>query len=149
VSNKPWPQFELRTVFLRVPHGDYLAVRRGRKTEFRATSRATSSVQRLNPPTPVVAYSVSNRRTDHRATLMVLEATWREELRAISDESLAREGFSSFAEFRRYWKIRHNAPFRPLDKVWAFRVRPWQPDDPEVLGRVLVERLYGQHIPKG
>lgn len=145
-SPKPWPQYELRTIFLRVPHADWLLVKQGHKTEFRASGRAATKVQWVKPPTPVVAYALTNARDDHRSQLMVLEQCWREELRAISEESLRREGFNTFAEFRRYWKIRTQKPFRPLDRVWAYSVRPWTPEDAASLGVKMIERLYGEHL---
>jgi hypothetical protein len=144
---KPWRQHELRTTFLRVPHGDWLGVRQGRKREFRASGNAASKVQWLKPPIPVVGYAIRPRDGAYLSQLMVLERCWREELRAISPESLELEGFSTFAEFRRYWKIRHNKPFRPLDRVWVYRVRPWVPGDELELGARMVERLYGEHMP--
>lgn len=147
-SPKPWPQYELRTIFLRVPEGDWLRVKQGSKTEFRASGRAATKVQWIKTPTPVVAYALSNERTDHRSQLMVLEECWKEELRAISDESLRREGFPDFASFRRYWKIRTKRPFRPLAEVWAYRLRRWQPSDTVNMGTWMVERLYGEHLPR-
>lgn len=140
---RPWAQRELRTYFLRVPESEWLGVKRGRKSEFR---RRVTRVAVPEAPTPVVAYRVTNG-VNHEARLMVLERTWREPLGAISEESLAREGFRSLAEFRRHWKIRTKHPFRPLDEVQVYRVRPWEPGDMVTLGTCLIARLYGEHLP--
>jgi hypothetical protein len=48
-------------------------------------------------------------RGGHDAALMVLERCWREPVGAISDESLLREGYATFADFRRYYKLRTTA----------------------------------------
>lgn len=124
-------------------------MRHGRKREFRAVGPAASKLQWVKLPTPVVGYAISRRHDGahvYHSHLMVLEATWRDELRAISEESLEREGFGSFAEFRRYWKIRTHRPFQPRQLAWAYTVRPWQPDDAARLGAQLVERLYGEFM---
>lgn len=142
---EPWAQRELRTFFLRVPESDWLGVKHGRKREFR---RRASGVAIPEVPTPVVAYRFKNGLR-HDRVLMVLERTWREPLGAISEDSLAREGYSSLAEFRRYWKIREKRPFRPLDEVQVYQVRLWEAEDIERMGRVLVARLYAEHLPPG
>lgn len=145
-SPKPWDQFEARTTFLRVPASDWLLVKQGRKTEFRATGRGVTQLWNVNPPTPVVAYAVTNARDDHDSRLMVLEKTWQEPLGAISPDSLAHEGFPDMASFRRYWIIRTKRRFRPLSNVQVFRVRPWRPGDNEAMGVGLLMKLYGAHL---
>jgi hypothetical protein len=77
---------------------------------------------------------------------MVLEAVWREPLGAISPESLAAEGFESFAHFRRAWCIREKRLFRPLHMTTAFRVRPWESDDDRAMADALLKRLYGEFL---
>ena len=77
---------------------------------------------------------------------MVLEAVWREPLGVISPESLAAEGFESFAHYRRYWCIREKRLFRPLHKTTVFRVRRWDSEDDRAMADVLLQRLYGEFL---
>jgi hypothetical protein len=74
-------------------------------------------------------------------------ATWREPLGAISKESLAAEGFDTYAESRRAWRIREKRYFPPLRMTTVYRVRPWTPEDARVMAEVLLERLYGDFLP--
>lgn len=141
-SPKPWTQFTARTVFIRVPVEDWAEVKLGTKTEFRQPG-ANARLQQVKCPTPVVAYALP-RGGQPRASLMLLERTWREMLGNISDESLEREGFPDIAHFRRYWMQRRKARFRPGDEVQVFRVRPC--DDYDYMGRLLLARLYGEHV---
>jgi hypothetical protein len=143
---KPWSQFEARTTFLRVPSIDWPSVKRGWKTEFRATGRAATQVWNIVCPTPVVAYKVTNERIDHDAVLLVLEATWREPLGAISEESIQREGFESMAHFRRYWMGRTKRRFSPLTECQVYRVRPMTPEDVAPMGIALLHKLYGEFL---
>lgn len=134
---------ELRTRFLRAPFEDWAALSQGYKTEFRAAPMGVS-VKSLQTPTPVVLYAVSNAGvTKHK--LMVLAHHKTQRLMDIADYplSLAREGFESYDHFRRYWRARTKRPFRPLQKVEVFTLRPWETDDARRLGYLLVERLYG------
>jgi hypothetical protein len=146
---KPWAQHRLRTIFLRVPLADWPAVKRGVKREFRAGTGPNDKSQlwQVKTPTPVVAYSL-NKRGDHDAQLMVLEATWMEPLGAITPESLAAEGFKSLAEFRRYWMARERKRFQPTRRTFVYRVRPWRGRfDEERFAALLLGRLYGDFIP--
>lgn len=77
---------------------------------------------------------------------MVLEATRREALGAISPASLEAEGFPSVAHFRRYWMARTKRRFRPNDICSVYRVRPWRDSDREVMGMTLLDRLYGEFL---
>lgn len=92
----------------------------------------------------VVGYAVSVGNHDSR--LFVLEDTWQEMLGAISEESLANEGFPDMAHFRRYWMRRSKRRFRPLDKVQVYRVRPMMKGDLDALGSALIYRLYQEHL---
>lgn len=139
---RPFVQRQARTAFLRVPTGDWIAVTRGDKPEFRASPRAVSKLWSIEPPTPVVAYRHSPAHGyDH--SLMVLEQMWIEPLGAISEESLEAEGFESLAEFRRYWMQREKTLFKPTRKVTVYRVRPWEDGEERVHADRLFERLYG------
>lgn len=143
---RPYTQRRLSTTFLRVPARDWPAVSRGYKTEFRAGSgkNAVPQLWHLEPPCPVVAYTVRNGR--HDARLMVLEALWQEPLGAISPESLEREGFATLAEFRRYWMERERKRFTPTRQVFAYRVRAWRPADLDSMAGALLSHLYGEFL---
>lgn len=145
---KPWSQFEARTTFLRVPSFDWPSVKQGRKTEFRASGQQVTQLWNVKPPTPVVAYMV-RRIGGHESRLMILEATWREPLGAIGEDSLQREGFESIAHFRRYWMERHKQRFKPLLEVQVYRVRPFTLGDREAMALALLDKLYGEHMPDG
>jgi hypothetical protein len=144
---RPFAQRRQSTIFLRVPAVDWPAVQRGVKTEFRSQAgrNKTPQLWQVDPPTPVVAWSLV--RGTHTAQLMVLEDIWREPLGVISPESLQREGFASLAEFRRYWISREHRHFTPTREVFAYRLRPWLPEDHDVMGSRLLERLYGDFLP--
>jgi hypothetical protein len=146
---RPFTQRRVSTTFLRVPVRDWPAVKRGYKTEFRAGvgKNAVPRLFSIQTPIPVVAYSVRNGR--HDAKLMVLEELWQEPLGAITDESLAREGFASLADFRTYWMAREHKRFTPTRQVFAYRVRQWEPDDVEDLPGRIFEHLYGEFLQAG
>lgn len=79
---------------------------------------------------------------------MVLTERFQEPLGAITEESLANEGFGSLAEFRRYWCDREKRRFTPTRMVVAYRVRPWIDGvDERRFADQLLERLYGPHLP--
>lgn len=143
-SPEPWSQYEARTTFLRVPAFDWLNVKNGIKTEFRASGRGVTQLWNVTCPMPVVAYTVTRRGHDRR--LMVLEETRQETLIAISQESLEREGFDTLEEFRRYWTIKTKRKFTPTRKVQVYRVRRWRSADMDEMGRRLLDRLYGEHL---
>jgi hypothetical protein len=134
---RPFTQRRVSTVFLRVPARDWPAVKRGYKSDV-------PQLFGVNPPAPVVAYSIRNGRYD--AQMMVLEAIWQEPLGAISPESLEREGFKTFAEFRTYWLERERKRFRPTRQVFAYRVRPWAPQDADTLAGRMFSHLYGEFL---
>lgn len=141
---RPFTQRQARTLFLRVPHADWIAVTRGAKTEFRASSAAVSKMWSVDPPTVVVAYR-QHPAHGYDSRLMVLEKTWIEPLGAISEESLAHEGFASLAEFRRYWMSRERRRFTPTRKITVYRVRPWNELDWERQALRLMDLLYGPY----
>lgn len=139
---QPYTQRQARTLFLRVPHVDWVAVTRGVKREFRASPRAVSKLWDTEPPTPVVSYRLHPSH-GYDARLMVLEDVWMEPLGAITPESLEAEGFSSLAEFRRYFCLREKTRFKPTRKITVYKVRPWAEPDRERFAERLFERLYG------
>ncbi len=131
-------------MFLRVPSGDWPAVKRGLKREFRARSGIASQLHNVPVPSPVVAYAPV--RDHYDARLMMLEAHWQEPLGAISAESLAAEGFETLAEFRRYWMARERKRFRVTRNVLVYRVRPITAEDVRASQRQLFRRLYGAFL---
>lgn len=142
-------QHQASTLFLRVPAVDWPRVRIGEKTEFRTMPRESSRLLTAYLPTPVVAYSTGSgpfRETVHE--LMVLEERKHEPLFAISEdaEALAREGFESYDLFRRYWRARQRGVYRPMQKVWVWRVRRWESGDVIRQGAALLRQLYGEHL---
>lgn len=143
---RPYQQRQLSTVFLRVPSRDWPAVKRGLKTEFRAGvgRGAVSQLWNVPTPVPVVAYSIRQGR--HDAKLMILERHWIEPLGAISEESLAAEGFANLAEFRTYWMEREHKRFTPTRKMFVYQVRPWLRDDVNESGVRLLRHLYGDFL---
>lgn len=145
---KPWTQRRLSTTFLRVPYGDWPAVKRGIKREFRAGS-GNNQVPQLwgvKTPTLVVAYSIDPQHR-HDGRLMVLESMVQEPLGAISPESLEAEGFDSLAEFRTYWMAREHRRFTPTRMVFAYRVRPADVSDLDAFSCHALDHLYGEFLP--
>lgn len=144
---KPYRQRQASTVFVRVPRAEWAAIKHGAKHEFRAASGQHSALWNVTTPSPAVAYSI-NGCGGHDCALMVLEKVWREPLGAISDESLAAEGFATFGEWRRAWCIREHRRFPPLRMTTVYRVRPWTADDTTEMGDVLLAHLYGDYLPQ-
>lgn len=143
---RPYRQRRISTVFLRVPARDWPAVKRAMKTEFRAGTGKSAVPQLWGIPTPVPVVAYAIRQGRHDARLMVLERMWQEPLGAISPESLAREGFQTLGEFRRYWMERERKRFTPTRQVFAYQVRPWGHGDRGWAGEKLLEHLYGDFV---
>ena len=145
---RPYSKHQLSTVFVRVPVAEWGAITTGRKTEFRAESGKASGLWTVECPVPCVAYKVDHLGR-YSAILMVLEAVWREPLMAMSEESIANEGFASFGEFRSHWMARENRRFRPMAITSVYRVRRWRPEDEAAMGDALLRRLYADFLPDG
>jgi hypothetical protein len=145
---KPYNQHQASTIFVRVPSDDWHAVKGGYKREIRSRQSSLTAVHGLLLPTPGVAYRL-HPQYGYDAALMVLEAVWREPLGAISEESLANEGHATMAEFRRAWVMREKRRFPLLAPVTVHRVRPWTPEDGDVMGAALLRRLYGEFLADG
>lgn len=141
---RPYAQHQAKTTFIRVPPQDWLLVKHGHKTEFR-THDTRQRFDWIKCPTPVVAYAAVG--AGYEAALMVLEKVWKEPVGSISEESVRREGFETFADFRRYFKIRTHRAFRPLQDVWCYRLRPWRQGDYAEQGALMLTRLYGEYLP--
>lgn len=147
----PWSQRQASTLFLRVPYDDWPRVKIGEKTEFRTKPREGARLLTVKTPTPVVAYAVSPSRGVHDGQLMVLERRRYEPLFAIAEdeEAIRREGFESYDEFRRYWRKRRKGVYRPMEKVYVWRVRRLGDfSDLTALGLVLMGHLYGEFLPR-
>lgn len=146
-SPKPWSAYTVSTRFLRVPSPDWAGVKLGLKREFRTVGRrAITAPDSIEVPTPVVAYRLRQTGGGYDSQLMVLVATWREPLGAISEESLANEGFSDIANFRRYWMNRTHRRFTPLTLVQVYRLRTFEKGDDAELGWMIFRRLYKEHL---
>lgn len=142
---RPYRQTRTSTLFLRVPVAEWGLVKRGAKREFRAAPGSQSQgFDAVNPPMPVVAYSV-DRQGRHDAKLMVLERTWKEPLGAITPQSLAAEGCRDLAAFRRRWMLANRKRFTPTRLVAVYVVRPWRDElDMREMADRLLEHLYGE-----
>lgn len=143
---KPYRQRRTSTLFLRVPVAEWRQVKRGAKSEFRSAPGAQSQLLAIEPPMPVVAYSV-DKQGRHDARLMVLEKMWREPLGAISPESLAAEGCTNLAEFRRRWVLTNRKRFTPTRIISVYVVRLWREGlDERLMADRLLEHLYGEWV---
>jgi hypothetical protein len=145
---RPYTARHARTLFVRVPVAEWPEVKRGYKREFRGTPGKQSALLRAEMPRPVVAYCLTTSEI-YDTRLMLLEALRLEEVGAISDESLRREGFGSFEEFRRAWmrRNRNGQKFRPTQKVFVYSIRPWEPKDRAEMGEAILQHLYGDFLP--
>lgn len=148
----PYQQRHASTLFLRVPLADWARVVVGEKTEFRTRPKESSSLLRVYTPTPVVAYC-ANRGGEYSSKLMVLEERRYETLFDVSmnPESVEREGFASYDEFRRYWRKRRKGVYRPLERVHVWRVRKWGHDetgqlDDRTFAAAVLHHLYGEWL---
>jgi hypothetical protein len=143
-----YPTHQLNTLFLRVPFGDWTKVTIGAKVEFRTKPRGNAAIHLAQCPTPVVAYTV-NSHGARACKLMVLVEQRQERLIDIADKPLhlEREGFTSYDEFKRYWRARNGGIYRPLQTVITHRLREWEDDDDAIMGTELCERLYGEFMP--
>jgi hypothetical protein len=142
---KPYPQRTAVTLFLRVPIADWLRVKVGEKTAFRTVpGQRVARVQHTELPTPIVAYALSDAG-EYDCTLMVLEGHRVEPLfNAMDDpEAIAREGFVNHHHFRRYWRKRRGGIYRPMEMVHVWELRLWCEDDFEDMGKLALQRLYG------
>lgn len=147
-STRPWTCYRASTPFLRIPRVDWPKVIAGEKTELRAAGRNALNADRLNPPIPVVGYTMWEHKPP-TSRLLVLEQAHTEPLGAISPEALAREGFATIKEFKHYWRLyRTREAYKPLTKVWVYRIRPFTPDDVDEFGRRLFDHIYGEHAPR-
>jgi hypothetical protein len=145
-------QHKLKTMFVRVPSRDWARVSTGRQREFRVAVgglAAAYGFENVEIPLPlfVVAYRT---RPEHRK-LLTLEGVRRERLIEISAEGLLAAGYSgtreeAFARFRRDWTIREKKAFEPAREVVVFTVRLPREDDVALVGRNLVNHLYGDHL---
>lgn len=148
-ADKPFHQFQQKTLFLRIPTTDWARVLAGEKREFREAGRYGPrwGVMAHKLPIPIVGYRYRSFGGAPESTMLVLERTWSEPLGAISKASLEAEGFADIGEFRRYWKARHpRRGFRPLSITQVYGVRPFTEDDRAAMGARLLELLYGEFL---
>jgi hypothetical protein len=145
---KPYAQHQASTIFVRVPSDDWHAVKGGYKREIRSRQSSLAALHDLSLPLPCVAYRL-HPHYGYDAVLMVLEAVWREPLGAISEESIAAEGYPTMAQFRRAWVIREKRRFPLTAPVTVHRVRLCEPDDAAEMGAALLRQLYREFLPDG
>lgn len=136
-------------MLLRVPSEDWAAVSFGYKTEFRwpENGRSPGDGPGAHPPTPVVAYTELGSESFRQ--LMVLVEHRLEVLFLITEhpDSISREGFDTYEQFRAYWRRRYaHQPYHPQQKVHVYRVRPWTEEDYTNMGVRLLDDLYGEYI---
>jgi hypothetical protein len=130
-----------RNVRLHVHRIDWSRVRCFEKRMFRAYR--LRNIEDL--PRPVVLYSHRPHVERVDTQIAVLTETWREPAAAISDEDLAREGFASRTEFKRYFAERYpKEGFRPLNQVQVFVIEPVTPATVEEWKDRAWESCYGR-----
>lgn len=159
-SGKPKPrssrsragqQRRLKTALVRVPSRDWPTVMTGNQTEFRVAMGNVASAYGFQGDLPVPMFIVAyrTRPVDHK--LLTLEGVRRERLIEISEEGLARAGYSgdrdeAFARFRRDWMIGEKKRFEPNREVVVFTVRLPTQGDLRVVADNLLRHLYGKHL---
>lgn len=140
----------LKTLFLRVPIGEWPQISQGYKTELRVPSMGAVRSSYFTP-TPVVLYAPVGFPAPRREKLAVLLEHRTERLLDVAEnpESLMRENQPSYDHFRAYWRNRTHRPYRPLQEVEVFRIGAWcdEPVEQRRLGLHLLRRLYGDFIP--
>jgi hypothetical protein len=145
-------QRKLKTMFVRVPARDWARVSTGRQSQFRVAMGGIAAAYGFDNVTlPLPLFVVAYRTSPELKKLMLLEAVHRERLIEITDDGLARAGYSgprdeAFARFRRDWMIGEKKRFEPNREVVVFTVRLPREDDVDVVGRNLVYHLYGDHL---
>lgn len=152
VSPRKPREFLLRTaktIRVHLPRVDFNDIRVGAKREFRNYGRRM--IEPLPAPHAVVGYNAKDWWTPENGldgidtVLLTLEDTWTEPLGAISEESVAREGFDSLADFRRYFAARYpNGGFRPMANVIVYRIHPMTDEEKAMYADALWERIYGR-----
>lgn len=139
-------------MFVRVPARDWARVSTGRQAEFRVAVGGLAAAYGFeNVTLPLPLFVVAYRTSPELQRLMLLEDVRRERLIEITDEGLARAGYSgerdqAFARFRRDWMIGEKKRFEPNREVVVFTVRLPREDDVAVVGANLVRHLYGEHL---
>lgn len=149
VEPRPLKQHRAKTVFLRVPSAVWPLVSTGAITEFRAASGNAPQLWNVPLPTLAVAYRRRLSTTEYDYRLLLLEKVRREALGTITDDGLARAGYTgdrAFARFRRDWVIGEKKRFEPLRVVFVFTVRPVQDGDLQSVGLAIIDHLYGSYV---
>lgn len=127
---------------LRVVTGDYARIRAGEKREYRTYKLR---IHQLREGECAIVYASAGPRKPLRTSLVVVEASYVEPLGAISPESVSLEGFTTFREFRTYFRERERVKgFRQLDRVQVVRFRPFHEHEKSALSEALFDDLYGR-----
>lgn len=149
---RPFQQRDARTTFVRVPAADWPYVKRGLRTTF-VGPVVSLTMLRVPMPGPCVAWSLT-RTTDvssyaravdvtHDCRLMILEGVEQAVLGAVNHSEL---GFTTFAEFRRYWMARERRKFPPMRKCFVYRLSPWTPGRAREMADTVFNHLYGEFV---
>lgn len=129
------------TRFLRIPAVDWPAVAQGEKRQVRLLPHGAPRFHAHLLPSPVVGYSRGS--IDIRsAAMLVVESFKVEPLLAISAPDLRAEGFDDIDEYRRYWNA-HRGGFKPMTRVHAYTIRPFEPSECDDFARSIFHHLYG------
>lgn len=132
-----------RTFALRVPQVDWAKVVVGVKTEFRRTGYHAFEV---DLPIVVVGYYYNKTTKKTITSLLVLEECFTEVLGAISQASIAAEGFDTLREFIAYWRGRYRDGYRGMAEVTVYRLRPFVPEDRDFFAYRIFDHLYADYL---
>lgn len=145
-----------QTIFCRIPGLDWSAVLSSEKTEVRTLvgGKGLSPYALKHTPCPAVIHTTKVRGVNPHH-LAIIERAWTEPLGSLTPESIRREGFESFTEFKQYWLLRRDAEtpgnirseWSPLKEVNVIRLRLMRETDYVWAGDYLFHRLYGNFIP--
>lgn len=134
------------TTPFRIPRLDWGAITNGDKTEFRRHGKWGYETYGITPR-PIVIYSVHDLTEEYEVDVAILEDIWQEPLGVITPESLANEGYRNVREFRSYFQERYpRRGWRPLDKVWVYKLRPFTPADRREHADKLFRELFGSWL---
>lgn len=128
---------------------DWLDVISGRKTEYRLIVPGGPGQPPLQPPKypgPLIIY------TEHAAipgeletALVTIEGKWSEPVGAITEESLAREGFASMSDYRRYMAARYpTLGYAPRMRCMVRRVHPMTDEERGEFQQWIWDKLFGR-----
>jgi hypothetical protein len=141
---------DARNTRIHLPRVDYSDISVGAKREYR--NYGYRRFDGLSFPAPAVGYCArdwwtpTSLRDGIDTCLLTIEDSWVEPLGAISPESLANEGFTDIADFRRYFTERYpRGGFRALANVVVYRVHPMTVEEAAEFAAAHWSKMYGQY----